>query len=63
MQKKLPDPNDILGQLRICRFCGRVFKDGDTELEASPNGIIEKCPYCNANQGEFNENEEEEDDE
>lgn len=60
MQKKLPDPDDILGQLRICRFCGRVFKDGDTEIETTDDGkgIVEKCPYCKADQGEFNENEE-----
>ncbi len=62
MQKKLPDSNDILGQLRICRFCGRVFKDGDTELELDPKGIIERCPFCGEDLGKFNETEEGEDD-
>ena len=63
MIKKLPDADDLLGNFRICRFCGRVFKDGDTELEldASGKGIIEKCPYCGADQGKLNEKEEEDD--
>ena len=58
MIKKLPNlSEDTLGELRICRFCDRVFKEGDIEITLSENGegIVERCPFCNADLGEFND--------
>ena len=58
MRQNIPDETP-LDQLRICKFCGRVFRDGDTVIELDPEGtgLVEKCPYCKKNLNSFNEEE------
>lgn len=55
MKKEIPNESP-LDDLRICKFCGRVFKDGETEMEIDPEsaGIKELCPYCKQDQSKFN---------
>ena len=55
MKQNIPDETP-LDQLRICKFCGRVFRDGDTEIELDTEGtgIRELCPYCKQDQSKFN---------
>jgi ribosomal protein L24E len=59
MKQNIPDETP-LDQLRICKFCGRVFRDGDTEIELDTEGtgLVEKCPYCGKDLNSFNESEE-----
>ena len=55
MKQNLPNDSP-LDELRICKFCGKVFKDGDTEIEldTETGGLKELCPFCKKDQKEFN---------
>lgn len=58
MRKEIPNESP-LDDLRICKFCGRVFKDGEAEMEIDSEnaGIKELCPYCKQDQSKFNDEE------
>ena len=55
MKQNLPNDSP-LDELRICKFCERVFKDGDTEIELDTEtcSLKELCPFCKKDQKEFN---------
>ena len=50
-----------LDNLRICKFCNKVFTDGETEIEPDfvNKGLKEVCPYCGKDLSEFNTSDEE----